>query len=145
MLFRKRIPARDRPVAPVVAQEGREAPFTPGSGRTVVGSQTRIRGTLSGEGSVVIRGEVAGGIAIGGGLTVTPTGRVDADVEAESVAVAGEAKGTLRAASRVILTPTGSFDGEMATPILEVRPGSVLRGRTRVAGVPSRGHSSISH
>jgi len=110
-----------------------------------VGTRTRIRGTLTGEGSVVVRGAVEGGIAIGGGLTVTASGTVDAEVEAASVALAGEARGSLRATSRVILASSGLFEGEMATPILEVHPGSVLKGRTRVAGVPAVGRRGLSH
>jgi cytoskeletal protein CcmA (bactofilin family) len=145
MLFRRRTEDSNVPPAGVSPAEEGEVPRAPGSGRTVVGSQTRIRGTLKGEGSVIVRGEVEGEITIGGGLTITSTGRVDADVEAETVDLAGEARGTVRATSRVNLSPTGVFEGEVATPILEVQPGSVLQGRARVAGVPAPGRRGLSH
>jgi cytoskeletal protein CcmA (bactofilin family) len=117
----------------------------PGGGRTVIGPQTRIRGTLSGEGPVLVRGAVEGGISIRGGLTIAPTGRVDAEVSARTVDLSGEARGTMRATTRVALSPTGVFEGEMATPLLEVRPGSILRGRTRVAGAPADDRGLLSH
>jgi len=145
MLFRKRTQNPEGPPASVPLPDEDAVVLPPGSGRTVIGTHTRIRGTLTGEGSIVVRGTVEGGIAIGGGLTVTASGTVQAEVEAESVALAGEARGSLRATSRVILSPSGLFEGEMATPILEVHPGSVLKGRTRVAGVPAVRGRGLSH
>jgi cytoskeletal protein CcmA (bactofilin family) len=111
----------------------------------VIGAQTRIRGTLSGEGPVLVRGAVEGGISIRGGLTVAPTGRIVAEVSARTIDLSGEARGTMRATTRVALSPTGVFEGEMATPILEVHPGSILRGRTKVAGVPPGERGRLSH
>jgi cytoskeletal protein CcmA (bactofilin family) len=65
-------------------------------------------------------------------------GRVDADVQAHSVDFAGEARGRISASSRVSLSETGVFEGEMETPVLEVSPGSVVCGRARVAGFPTK-------
>jgi cytoskeletal protein CcmA (bactofilin family) len=110
-----------------------ETPAPTGGGRSVVGPGTLIRGTLRGEGPVVIQGAVEGRIDLRGGLTVTATGRVDAEVEARTVLLAGEARGTLRASERVEVASTAIFEGELATPALDVRPGSVVRGRTRVS------------
>lgn len=110
---------------------------SPGSGRSVISPHTRVRGTLSGDGSIVVRGAVQGGIAIGGGLTVEESGSVEADIEAQSVAIAGHARGSINAAARVVLSPTGVFEGRLATPVLDLRPGAVLQGRARILGEPS--------
>ena len=144
MLFRKRLDSTSAPVAPPAALDT-EVPSAPGGGRTVIGPRTRIRGTLKGDGSVVVRGAVQGEIAIEGGLTVAAGGRLEADVEAGSAVLAGDARGSLRVTSRVVLSPTGAFEGNVATPILEVHPGSVLRGSAKVAGVPSSGRNGVWH
>ena len=83
MLFRKRTQNPEGPPASVPLPDEDAVVLPPGSGRTVIGTHTRIRGTLTGEGSIVVRGTVEGGIAIGGGLTVTASGTVQAEVEAE--------------------------------------------------------------
>jgi cytoskeletal protein CcmA (bactofilin family) len=145
MLFRKRSDASsDVPPAAPPAIE-REISLPPGSGRTVIGTHTRVKGTLKGEGSVVVRGTVEGEIAIGGGLTVAQSGRLEAEVAADSVDLSGQGKGSMRATSRVTLAPSAVFEGEMSTPVLEMHPGSVLHGRTRVAGVPTIGRGGLSH
>jgi len=133
MLFRK----RDRETAeqePLPAQS--EAEELAGGGRTVIGRSTRVVGKLYGDGPVIVRGDVKGSIEIRGGLSVRGGGRVEADVQANSIDLAGEARGRISAASRVSLTETGDFEGEMDTPILEVSPGSIVRGHARVAGLP---------
>jgi cytoskeletal protein CcmA (bactofilin family) len=145
MIFRKRLEPSGVPVTPPPATLDGELPVASGGGRTVIGPQTRVRGVLKGDGSIVVRGSVQGEIAIGGGLSVEVGGRLEADVEAGSAELAGEARGTLRVTSRVVLSSTGVFDGKMATPILEVHPGSVLRGSARVAGVPSPDRRSLWH
>jgi len=116
-----------------------------GGGRTVIGPHTRIRGTLRGDGPMMVRGAVVGEIVLRGGLTVATTGRVEADVEAQTVDLQGEARGTIRATGRVAMAETGVFEGEMTTPVLEARPGSVVRGRARVAGLPGPDRGHVSH
>jgi len=115
----------------------------PGGGRTVIGPLTRIRGTIRGEGSLLVRGVVEGEVQIKGILTIAPGATLDADIEAESVDLAGEARGSMRAATRVAVADTGEFEGDMTTPILDARPGSIIHGRARVAGVEP--HRPLSH
>ena len=115
-----------------------EVPESASGGRTLVGRHTRIVGRIFGDGPVVVRGAVKGAIAIRGGLCVRSGGRIDADVEAYSVDLQGEARGKMSVSTRVSLTATGDFEGDMDTPILEVCPGSIVRGRARVAGLPGR-------
>ena len=136
MLFRKR--TQQSVPQPAVADP---ASLVAG-GRTVIGRQTQVVGKLSGEGPVTVCGAMKGTIAIRGGLSVPGGGRVEADVQAHSVELAGEAHGRMSAVERVRLAATGEFEGEMDTPILDVTPGSVVRGRARVAGLPVKGRRS---
>ena len=131
MLFRK------RPRTAVVPEGGpgsSEVPGLVGGGRTVIGRHTRVVGRLSGEGPVVVHGDLKGTIAIRGGLSVRGGGRIDADVQAHSIDLAGEAHGRMSASTRVSMTSTGAFEGEMDTPVLDVTPGSTVCGHAKVAG-----------
>ena len=142
MLFRKRNGASRGSVVPPASSRG--ALEVPGGG-TVIGAGTRFQGTVKGAGPVVVRGIVLGEIDLRGGLTVTTTGRVDADVEVQNVELSGEARGTMRASGRVVLGPSGLFEGDIATPVIEMHPGSVLRGRASVAGAPIARRRDLSH
>jgi len=139
MLFRK----RDRSTTPTeIVPVQAEAAAPPAGGRTLIGRNTRIAGKLYGDGPVVVRGNVKGSIAIRGGLSVRGGARIEADVQAHSVNLAGEARGRMSAGTRVTLTGTGAFEGEIDTPVLEVSPGSILKGRARVAGLPAQDRRS---
>ena len=135
VLFRRREsrPEAGEPLPPALEAQG---PAT--GGRTQVGRKTRVVGKILGDGPVVVHGAVKGTIAIRGGLCVKSGARIDADVEARSVDLEGEARGKISATARVSLSETGEFEGDMDTPILEVCPGSIVRGRARVAGFPTR-------
>lgn len=145
MLFKKRNEDSATPAQPMVGDRIREDLTLQGGGRTVIGSRTRIRGAIRGEGPVVIHGQVDGAIVLRGGLTITSIGRVTAEVEVQSLELAGEARGSIRAVTRVLVSPTGLFEGEIATPVLQVQPGSIVSGRARVLGVPAPGRSGLSH
>lgn len=138
-------PGEGRPGPGLAGEDVRVPARAPGGGRTVISPHTRIRGSLKGDGSVLVRGTVQGGIAIGGRLMVAETGSVEADVEAQSVEIAGRARGSINAVSRVVLSPTGVFEGRLATPVLDLRPGAVLQGRARILGVPVPDRRRLSH
>ncbi len=138
MLFRKRTQEARPEASPATLETSASA----GGGRTIIGSHTRVMGKLVGDGPVVVLGAIQGTIAIRSGLSVRAGGRVEADIQAYSVDLEGEAHGKVCASQRVTMAGTGTFEGEMDTPILEVSPGSVVRGRARVAGLPTRERSS---
>ncbi len=105
------------------------------SGQTIIGSHTRFRGTLKGSGPLLVLGSVEGEITLDGDLTVTAGGQVEADVEVQCLELSGKARGTMKVTERAHIGPTGTFEGEIATPVLDMHPGSVLRGRASVAGL----------
>ena len=140
-MFRKRDVMTDHTV-PIRSE--REIDLGPIGGRTIIGRQTIVRGVVKGEGPMVIRGAVEGEIVLKGSLSIAPAGRVDAKVQAHAVEIAGDAQGTMRATGRVFLAPSAVFEGDMHAATLITQPGSVLQGRTRIAGVmpaqPRRSH-----
>ncbi len=144
MLFRRRNGSSKEALDENAILGGRLSHGRSGGG-TVIGAGTRVTGTIKGDGPVLVHGTVLGGIDIRGGLTVTSTGRVDADVDVASARVSGEARGSIRASDRVVLAATGLFEGLMATPIIEMHPGSVLRGRATVAGVALPPRRALAH
>jgi cytoskeletal protein CcmA (bactofilin family) len=139
MLFRKRSRTG---IGPQSGPVPLEIPGLLVGGRTVIGRHTRVVGRLSGEGPVVVHGDIKGTIALRGGLSVRGGGRVEADVQAHTVDLAGEAQGRMSASTRVTISATGAFEGEMDTPILDVTAGSTVSGRARVAGLSPKGRPS---
>ena len=112
-----------------------------GGARTVIGTQTRFRGTLSGRGQVLVCGTLRGGIDLAGPLLVAPGGTVEANVAVETARVGGRVTGTLRASSGLRVDPSGYLEGEIESPVIDLHAGSILRGRASIAGPRLRGSS----
>ena len=147
MLFRRGgNTVADRPVPGSGAEPGRPVTRRRRRGlRTVIGAQTKVRGTLKGEGPILVHGVVQGEVSISESLTVSLHGRTDADVDARRVEISGRSSGTVRASLRVLLAPTAVFEGMITTPIMEMKPGSILRGRASIAGPVPASRKSLSH
>ena len=80
MIFRRRDP--DDAAADVPDPSEGVLDRLRGGARTVIGRQTRFRGTLTGRGQVLVCGTLRGGIHLAGPLLVAPGGTVGSSVYA---------------------------------------------------------------
>ncbi len=140
MFLRRRRQGSGDSGSPSSPKGDRAVSISRGDGNTVIGTQTRIRGRLKGEGTVLIRGILVGEIDLRGGLTVAASGDVDADVDVQYAELSGSARGSIRASQRILLQKTAVFEGRITTPVIELRPGAVIRGRASIDGalVPAK-------
>ena len=105
---------------------------TPGACESVtrIGKRVVIEGEVKGSEDLVIDGKVDGAIALPQHvLTIGPTGRIRAQVVAQSVVVLGKANGSIRAGDKVSIGKTGSVEGEVSAPRVVVADGAHLQGR----------------
>ena len=102
---------------------------------SVVGPGTRIEGTGEAAGSLRVEGEVKGKITAEREVTLSPQGRVEANIQAGSIVLAGQVKGNLAAKGDVSLPADSRLDGNIRAHNVDV--GGVVKGnivgRGRVA------------
>ena len=102
---------------------------------SVVGPGTRIEGTVVAAGSLRVEGEVKGKITAEREVTLSPQGRVEANIQAGSIVLAGQVKGNLAAKGDVSLPADSRLDGHIRAHNVDV--GGVVKGnivgRGRVA------------
>lgn len=84
-----------------------------GSELSVVGPGTRIEGTVTAAGSLRVDGEVKGKITAAKDVTLSPQGRVEANIQAASITLAGRVKGDLVANGDVSLPAQSRLDGDV--------------------------------
>ena len=96
-----------------------------------------FRGILALPGPARIEGALEGRIVGPGPLWIGPTGRVEADLELESVVVEGWVRGDIRADSRIELMARASVEGDLDAPTLLVADGCRWNGRSRTGHAPS--------
>src|SRR5262245_15070313 len=93
---------------------------------SVVGRGTRIEGTVVAAGSLRVEGEVRGAITAEGEVSLSPQGRVEADIQATSIVLAGQVKGDLAAQGNVSLPADSRLDGNIRGHNVDV--GGAVKG-----------------
>jgi cytoskeletal protein CcmA (bactofilin family) len=93
---------------------------------SVVGRGTRIEGTVVAAGSLRVEGEVKGKITAEGEVSLSPQGRVEANIQATSITLAGQVRGDLTAKGDVSLPADSRLDGNIRANNVEV--GGVVKG-----------------
>ena len=97
------------------------------------GPKTLVKGEISGDEDLVIRGRVEGTISIDKNLIVDAGGCVRASVRAAAVVISGEVVGDCHARERVELRPSGRLTGDIHAPRIVIAEGAEFHGRSHMA------------
>ena len=87
---------------------------------SVVSRGTRIEGTVAAAGSLRVDGQVKGKITAEKEVSLSPGGRVEANIQAASVTLAGQVKGNITAKGDVSLPAESRLDGNIRAHNVEV-------------------------
>jgi cytoskeletal protein CcmA (bactofilin family) len=104
---------------------------------SVVGPGTKIEGTVIAAGSLRVEGEVKGKITAEGEVSLTPQGRVEANIQAGSITAGGQVKGNLTAKGNVSLPADSRLDGNIRGHNADV--GGIVMGSILVKGTAKLG------
>ena len=99
---------------------------------TFVAAGTKVRGELTGDGALIVCGEVDGDCAIAGPVTLAETGRWTGTLKATDVVVAGCVEGDVVADDRVEVAGTARISGSLSGHSIAVAEGAVIEGEIKV-------------
>ncbi len=95
---------------------------------TFLGDDIRFHGKLYSSESVAIHGEFKGYIQTAADLVISPSARVNADIDAVDIVVEGSAQGNLFASKKLELRKHSQVVGDVRTAALQIDVGARLRG-----------------
>lgn len=95
---------------------------------TIIGKDTSITGTLDIKGALRIDGVIKGKIICSDCVTVGATGRVEADIDAQTAVVAGHMIGNIVTKDKIELQAKCEMDGDIKTKSLIIEQGAVFCG-----------------
>jgi len=101
---------------------------SPTSDACVIGPQTAVRGSLSGQEDLVIEGRVEGSVSLSGHLIVAESGEVEADLEIESIAVLGQVRGDIVASRSITIERGAQVSGNVRAPRVMINDGAHFDG-----------------
>ena len=95
---------------------------------TSIGKGTVIRGDVSGSEALSLEGRLIGRVQLSAALTVEPTGRLEADVLAESVTVHGTASGTIEAQNTITVSSIATVSASLRARAVTIEDGARFSG-----------------
>lgn len=108
-----------------------------------IGKSVLVRGELSGSEDLYIDGQVEGIIELRDhNLSVGPSGRVQANVNARKVMILGALKGNVRAVDQVEIRKSGSVVGDLVAARVIIEDGAYFKGSIDIqkgVEVPTKG------
>ncbi len=101
-----------------------------GSGGTsVIGGSIVLKGEISGNEDLVIKGRVEGTLELpNNDVQVDPEGKVKADLKAKKISVAGHVEGNLTGSERVVIQKSGRVQGNIVASRVVLEDGCQFMG-----------------
>lgn len=95
---------------------------------TIIGPGVKIKGTLIGDGDVIIDGHLSGEIKTNGNLTLGINAVIKANVTAANINIAGQLTGNVTCQNETHLTEAGKIVGDIQTGSLQIDAGAIFIG-----------------
>ena len=95
----------------------------------MIGSSIVIKGTVTGDEDLTIEGKVEGTIDLKSNVvSVGPSGRVKADINAKIVNIEGEVAGDISGNEKVVISKSGNVKGNIVAPRVTLEDGAIFKG-----------------
>lgn len=106
-----------------------------------LGSSLRVKGDITGTEDLLIEGSVEGLVELDERkLTVGPTAKITADINARDVVVYGFVKGNVHAKGRIEIKKDGSVIGNLTTAQIMIEDGADFKGSIEI----DRGEAKVA-
>jgi cytoskeletal protein CcmA (bactofilin family) len=115
---------------------------------TLIGKAARVHGDMEFAGGLHLDGTIEGNLRAdpvgGSSLSVSETGAIDGNVEAESVMLNGAVRGDIIARGRVVLGATAQVQGNVYYGVIEMTLGAQIIGKvTRISDQPAEALQAV--
>ena len=135
-LFGKKDKESSPPVVPAQAVPkvaAKNSPRDMALDTTYFGKNLKVKGNVSGEGSLIILGSFEGEFNLTGRLKVAQGARIKGNVRATDIYVNGNVEGSITASEKVHLDSTARVKGGIAAPRISVLEGALFDGEIKMS------------
>ena len=99
---------------------------------SLIGRGITIEGELVDGDDLIIEGTVKGTIRSQGQVQVTPQGRVEATISAQTIVIQGNVHGNVEAEQKVIVQTNGVLIGDCRARSIQIQEGARFEGRSEI-------------
>jgi cytoskeletal protein CcmA (bactofilin family) len=111
---------------------------------TVIGRGSKVRGRITGDGSLEINGHVEGEVDVTGDVTVGDGGLIGSNLSGRRLVVRGAIKGDLVATEAIALESGARVVGDLRAPRVGIASGALVRGHVQTEGAAGGARSGAS-
>lgn len=111
----------------------------PAGTATIIGEGVKISGTIAGNGSFIVCGEVESDCDLNGPVTLAREGRWKGTIRATEVMIAGEVEGDVRTDGKIEVAATARVHGSLVGRMISVAEGAVIEGEMQMTGNTDKG------
>ena len=112
---------------------------------TLIGKASRVHGDLEFAGGLHLDGSIAGNVradpSAGSSLSISETGSIEGNVEADNVMLNGAVRGDIVARERIVLGATATVQGNVYYGVIEMTLGAQIMGK--LTRVPDKGVETV--
>ncbi|MEM7078392.1 MAG: polymer-forming cytoskeletal protein [Pseudomonadota bacterium] len=95
----------------------------------MLGETIKIKGTVTGDENLIVEGTIEGNVELPkNDLTVGTSGKVTADISANTVRVDGQVVGDINGTEKVIISRSGKVQGNIKAPRVTLEDGAKFKG-----------------
>lgn len=106
-----------------------QTPTARSSNPATIGPSISLRGDLSGDEDLIIRGRVEGTVSLKQhNVTVGEEGRIKADIHGCNITIAGQMEGDVYASEQVVVKRSGHVRGNIVSPRVSLEDGCKFKG-----------------
>lgn len=110
---------------------------------TIVGESVELTGSIANTGSILINGTVHGDVKSEQSIVVGQNAHVEGPISATTVQVSGRVTGAISASDTLELLPESRVDGDISASVLNIQPGAIFNGSSKMAGMDESGSDSV--
>jgi cytoskeletal protein CcmA (bactofilin family) len=111
---------------------------------TIIGKDTRFKGSLQGSATLRVDGYFEGDIATQGDVVIGEGGVVKATIKARNCTVAGEVFGDIVAQQKLEIAPSGKVFGNIKAENLLIGEGAIFRGACDMQAATNIGEAAAT-
>ncbi|MFI5302059.1 MAG: polymer-forming cytoskeletal protein, partial [Polyangiales bacterium] len=101
---------------------------------SILSESTSVRGRVSGEGDLEVRGRVEGELEVTGTLTIAEGAIVRAGLRASTIVIRGAVRGDVTASDVIVLEESARLLGNLSAGRVAIAAGAQFRGSIEMGG-----------
>lgn len=99
---------------------------------TIIGPSVSVEGNFTGNGNIIVEGEVKGSLKTKGYIKASETSTIVANIQAGNAEIAGRAQGNIKIKETLDIKETAVIDGDIDVGSVSVAMGAMINGNIKM-------------